>query len=215
MVEIIILAMIAAFIFLRLRSVLGRRPDEDSAPGAPGQGPLHRAPAQSQSSTPSEEPGQVVPMEADPALRRGYRAIRSVDAGFDAEAFVQGAMGAYSLILESFWAGNKDDLRPFVSDDVYEQFAGAIDSRAEQGHEVRNKIIDLSGAQAVAAGVDNDLAEIDVKFTAEIVTYVVDGEGRGVEGNPSDTIEVQDIWTFQRPVQSSDPNWVLVATRSE
>lgn len=214
--QIIILAMIAGFIFLRLRSVLGSRPeDEPSAPPAVN-GPLSRRRDQPVERAGAEsDPSTVVPLEADPSVRKGYRAIRQADSNFDPEAFARGAEGAYRLILEAFWAGDKDGLRPFVADDVYDQFAAAIDDRVQAGHQVRNKIVDITHTQVVAADLQDKIAELDVKLQSEIVTYVVDEEGRAVEGDPSETVTVTDIWTFQRDVTSRDPNWILVATRSE
>ncbi|MGF1607563.1 MAG: Tim44/TimA family putative adaptor protein [Rhodothalassiaceae bacterium] len=215
MVEIILLAMVAGFIFLRLKSVLGRRPeDEPSASQPVGPVAANRKPAEAERAPVEEDGGTVLPLEADPAVRRGYRAIRQLDPDFEPEGFLRGAQGAYRLILEAFWAGDKDELRPYVSPDVFDQFAEAIDARREQGQEVRNKLVDISGAQVVAAGAENRVAEIEVRVVAEIVTYVVDSEGRVIEGNPSDTVEVTDIWTFQREADSADPNWTLVATRS-
>mgnify|MGYP006289397641 CR=1 FL=1 len=219
-VDLIILAMLAGFIILRLRSVLGRRPEDDQSP-APGQagprpqdGPVARKPGAVDRDARGDG-DSVVDMEADPKLREVYRRIRRADASFDPAGFLSGAREAYTMILEAFWAGDKETIKPFLSDKLYTSFAKAMDDRAEQGHQVENKIVDLDKVDIADAEMVDGRARLTVRFVTSLVNLVRDEQGRVIEGDPTDTIEVTDRWTFERDPKSADPNWTLIATRSE
>ena len=136
--EIIILAMIAAFLGLRLYSVLGRRAEheEESVPQhfEPGDKPQASVPA----AVPAA-PQRVIEMEGVmPAVERGIREIAEADRRFDLPAFVEGAKGAYEMVLEAFWNGDRETLRELCVDDVYEGFVAAIDAREEAGETLHN-----------------------------------------------------------------------------
>ena len=219
-VDLIILAMIAGFIILRLRSVLGRRPEDDQSPAAGRAGTGAKEGGVARQPAGADQDGQaegdsVVDMESDPKLREVYRKIRRADPSFDPAGFLNGAKQAYQMILESFWAGEKDDLKPFLSERLYKNFASAIDDRAEKGHHVENKFVDLEHASIYDAEFVEGRARLTVRFVTTLVNLVRDDQGRVIEGDPTDTIEVKDRWTFERDPKSTDPNWTLIATRSE
>lgn len=215
MVEIIILAMIAAFLGLRLYSVLGRRAEheEESIPqrfdsgkdeGGQGQAAPQYAPA---------APQRVIEMEGVmPAVERGIREIAQADNRFDLAQFLEGARGAYEMVLEAFWSGDKETLRELCDDDVYEGFAAAIDAREEAGETLDNKLIRIEETRVHSATLDRRTARISVLFVADIAAVTRDRDGNVIAGSLDDAIESRDVWTFARNVSSKDPNWVLDET---
>ena len=213
--EIVILAMIAAFLGMRLYSVLGRRaeheeevvptrfeqPERDqatqSAPAAQPARPAYR---------PAEVIGTATPVE------QAVRAIAAADRSFDVQAFLQGARGAYQAILEAFWRGDKEDLSHLCDSDVYEGFSGAIDARIAAGEVLENRLVRIDEAVVVDANYTAPMARVTVRFTSDIAAVTRDANGNVVAGSLTDAVEAIDIWTFSRNVKSSDPDWLIDET---
>ncbi len=211
--EIVILAMIAAFLGLRLYSVLGRRSEHEEEV-IPHRFERSDAPAQ-QEAQPRAAAQPVALRSGDnraPANEAGIRAIASADQGFDLLAFLEGAKGAYAMVLESFWKGDKETLRELTDDDVYESFAGAIDAREAAGETLDNRLIRIEDATVRSAELDGRTARIAVLFVADIAAVTRDADGNVVAGSLDDAIESRDVWTFTRNVGSTDPNWILDET---
>ncbi|MFL0355567.1 Tim44/TimA family putative adaptor protein [Erythrobacter sp. GH1-10] len=213
--EIIILAMIAAFLGLRLYSVLGRRAEheEESIPqrfdAGDGQAP---SPAQPQAAA-AVAPARVIALDGMmPAVERGIREIADADRTFDLPSFMEGAKGAYEMVLEAFWNGDRDTLRELCDDDVYEGFAAAIDAREAEGHTLENKLIRIEETRIHSASLDHRMARIAVLFVADIAAVTRDKDGNVVAGSLDDAIESRDVWTFSRNVAARDPNWLLDET---
>ncbi len=218
MLDIIVLIMVAAFIALRLRSELGKKTgNEPLPPAAPRPVPGDARRGSQVDARPEHrerEADTVVELEENPALRKAYQQIRRADPAFDLATFMTGAQAAYGMILEAFWSGDRDTLRDFLDESVLNQFSAAIDAREKNGLQMENKLIDVNSAEVIAAQVNDRTAEITVHFTAEIIAVTKDADGRLVEGNLSESVEVNDRWTFARDTKSRDPNWTLVATRA-
>jgi len=217
-IDIIILAMIAGFIALRLRSVLGRRTggEQRPAPGTVQRGPGMRGDYEQSAGGDGAGPSEtVVRLESDPKLRKGFRTIAQADPNFDVDIFLDGARAVYPMILDAFWNGDRETLGQFLSDDVYGEFEAAVSGRVEAGQQIEGRVVDLTDLEIIEAGMNGRMAEITVRYTAEIVSVIRDSEGNVVEGDVSDTTTVTDIWTFQHDTGTDDPNWVLIATRSE
>lgn len=216
--DIIILAMIAAFILLRLRSELGKKTGNEPLPpaagggqhsgGAPGFGGERRA-----DMVEDMVGGDVIDLEENPKLRQAYQEIRRADRNFDVSQFLTGAKAAHEMILEAFWGADKDTLKEFLDDTVYSQFATAVDQRVEGGFVMHNKLLDVTEVDIIDARMNGRMAEVTVHFRAEIIAVTKDKDGNVVEGNTSDAIEVNDKWTFARDTKSRDPKWMLVATQ--
>ncbi len=217
-VEIIILAMIAGFIALRLRGVLGRRgPDDhpkgvEKFPGSP-KGPK-TDPADAlgfgRSTFPETKnsPGFTGPHQA--AVRKIFGPLGQ--AGFN--KFMAGAKTAYEMTLKGFWAGKMGEMEPYIDPEVLTGFKSAIAARNKEGHIVDNKLVEILDAKLEDAEVEGDSAEITIRFESEIIAVVKDRYGKILEGNLTDTIKVTDLWTFARHLKSKDPNWVLIATEA-
>jgi predicted lipid-binding transport protein (Tim44 family) len=217
-VEIVILAMIAAFLGLRLYSVLGRRAEHEEEPiqGRFDQPPpMNRAPA----PRPAEDaeifsprlPERQYPA-ASPAVERGLRDVIAQDRRFDPFAFMDGARGAYRMVLEAFWEGDKEELRQLCDTAVYESFAAAIDARLAAGETLDNRLVRIEEATISDARFEAPMARITVRFRADIAAVTRDGEGNVIAGSLDDAIEAVDVWTFARNVNSADPDWLLEET---
>jgi len=213
-VEIVILAMIAAFLGLRLYSVLGRRAEheEESVPTrferSDGQ-TMARAVPQPVAETPR------VPREMSglaPGIEQGLRDITAADRRFELMPFLEGAKAAYSMVLEAFWRGDKEELRQLCDDDVYQSFAAAIDAREKAGETLDNRLVRIDDTQIRSARLDGRTARISVVFVADIASVTRDRNGNVVAGSLDDAIESRDVWTFSRDVNSPEPDWLLDET---
>lgn len=203
--------MIAAFLGMRLYSVLGRRAEheEESIPTrfddqlSP---PSAAQAAQAAMPRPRELVGVL------PAVEQGVREIAAADRRFDITAFLEGAKGAYGMVLEAFWNGDKASLRELCDDDVYESFAGAIDAREKAGETLDNRLVRIEDSVIHSAQLDGRTARIAVRFVADIAALTRDKDGVMIAGSLDDAIETRDIWTFSRDVTSGTPEWVLDET---
>lgn len=220
-VEIIILAMIAAFLGLRLFSVLGRRAEheEEPIPGrfdAPGDAPAPPRAVNPAPQIPAERVATVPqrPMipGVTPAIERGIREIAAADRRFDIIAFVEGAKGAYRMVLEAFWRGDKAELGQLCDADVYQGFAAAIDQRNAAGETLDNRLVRIEDATIVAASLAGGIARVSVRFVADVAAVTRNADGQVIAGSLDDAVEARDLWTFSRRVGSADPDWLLDET---
>lgn len=213
-VEIVILAMIAAFLGLRLYSVLGRRAEHEEEP-VPTRfdrsegGNVPRPIAQASVDLPRRN-REIA--EFPPAIERGLRDISAADRRFDLLTFLEGAKAAYGMVLEAFWRGDKEELRQLCDDDVYQSFSAAIDAREAAGETLDNRLIRIEDTVVNSASLDGRTARIAVSFVADIASVVRDKDGHVVAGSLDDAIESRDVWTFSRNVDSADPDWLLDET---
>ena len=139
----------------------------------------------------------------------------AADPAFDVARFLEGAKGAYRLILESFWKGELDTLRPHVDDHVFETFATAVKQREADGVTIDNRLVTIDQAVIAEASVANGLAHLTVRFEADIAAVTRNSAGEVVAGSLSDAVQTRDLWTFRRELASRDPNWLLVETDEE
>jgi predicted lipid-binding transport protein (Tim44 family) len=214
--DVILFAMIAAFLVLRLRSVLGRRTGNERRrdlfvrrerrPGRE-QVPALAEPANN-SSMPASPAGPV-----DPVVE-GLSQIRRADPSFDPPQFLEGARIAFEMIVTAFAKGDKAGLRPLLSDEVFQQFATAIDERAAAKETLETRILRLDSADIVEAELLGHTAQTTLKLTSHQTNVTRAVDGSIVDGDPEHPIEKTDYWTLARDTRSSDPNWVLVATSS-
>jgi predicted lipid-binding transport protein (Tim44 family) len=211
--EIVLLAMVAAFLGLRLYSVLGRRAEQEEEP-VPQRFEAEDKPAIRPAAVPTPA---VPPRPAElegvmPAVERALREIAGADAGFNLAQFVEGARGAYRMILEAFWKGDRETLRELCDDDVYAGFIAAIDAREAAGETMDNTLIRIEDVRVHSALLDGRMARIALLFVADIAAVTRDREGHVIAGSLDDAIESRDVWTFSRNVGARDPNWLLDET---
>lgn len=211
-VEIVILAMIAAFLGLRLYSVLGQRAEHEEE-HVPRQ---FEAPARREMD--DRQSAQAIPQVppqiegALPSVERGVRAIAAADHRFEIISFLEGARGAYAMILEAFWQGDRETLKELSEDDVYAGFDAAIAAREAAGETLDNKLIRIEDTKIHSASLDGRTARVSVLFVADIAAVTRDRDGAMIAGSLDDAIESRDIWTFSRQVDSRGPDWLLDET---
>jgi predicted lipid-binding transport protein (Tim44 family) len=218
-IDILFFAMVAAFIALRLRSVLGRRTGHERRRS----GGWQSAGANNRGDNIVALPDRAKALaDADPAIadladnkvKTGLTQIRLADQSFDLRQFLSGASKAFEMIVEAYAAGDKQTLRPLLADDVFAGFERAIDHRDATGQTLETQLMSIQNAEVVEAGMEDTRARVSVRFTSEQVNVVRDSSGKVIEGDPATAEEVVDIWTFERDTQSDDPNWLLVETRT-
>jgi predicted lipid-binding transport protein (Tim44 family) len=221
--DIIFFALIAAFLILRLRSVLGRRDGFGGRPRDPF-APPRQGEADNENVLPPPDHGdkgafdEIVDSgpapEAGPAdpIAAGLAQIKRADPAFDTEDFLVGARTAFEMIIHAFAAGDSDNLRALVSREVFANFAAEIAKREETGETQETIVTAIRVSDIVEANVDGRAAHITVKFVSSQTNLTRDQEGRVIDGDPEATTEVTDFWTFSRSLKARDPNWTLVAT---
>ena len=217
MTAIVILALVALFIGLRLYSVLGERTGHEQPilkPADPDAEARLEQPAAARaaaSSTPSE-PDELAYL---PTAGPGVRALLAADPSFDVARFLEGSKSAYRMILEAFWRADLDALKPFVDGHVFETFAGAVEQRTKDGFVLDNRLVAIDQAVIAGAEVDRTVALVTVRFEADIAAITRNASGEVVAGSLSDAVQTRDRWTFRRDISSRDPNWLLVETDEE
>jgi predicted lipid-binding transport protein (Tim44 family) len=219
----VIFLVLAVFIFLRLRSVLGTRTGHERPPVDPYSRQEAAAPNDNVVTLPprTDSPFDPPPpaaerwkgaVESGSAAEKGLDAIAGVDPSFDANAFLQGAKAAYEMIVTAFAQGDTKALKGLLAKEVYESFAAAIADRERRGETVQSTFVAIDRATVREAELRGGAAEIEVRFASQLVTVTRDKDGGIIDGNPDKVTELVDIWTFARDVASRDPNWKLVRT---
>ena len=217
--DIIVFAMIAGFLVYRLRSVLGRRTGEERQ----RPNPFVADPS------PQALPDNVIPLpdrgrpvldsgESEPdqpfSLATGLAQVRAADPAFEEKSFLQGARGAFAMIVGAYAQGDTGVLRPLLSDDVYDSFAAEIRRRLAAGEKHETKIERIKDADVLEARVDGRMALVTVKFVSDQIIVTYGANGALLDGDPDRLLEIIDIWTFARNTRARDPNWSLVETRT-
>lgn len=228
---------VAVFVILRLRGVLGRRTGEDEAridrqmrareareqAAAAGDKVVTLPRREAEDIQTGAPPVSVEEdMEErvrslgikDSAVQSGILAIARRDSVFDPEHFLAGAKQAYEMVVTAFAEGNRGLLQDLLSDEVYEGFASAISEREERGEQIDQSFVGINRADIVEAELKNSEANVTVKFLSQLISATRDAAGEVISGDPQRVLEVTDIWTFARDVTSANPNWRLIATQA-
>jgi predicted lipid-binding transport protein (Tim44 family) len=222
--DIILLAMVAAFLVFRLRSVLGKRTGNERPPTDPYAG---RDGAGQPEAPEGHDDGTVVSLpdrsaesdipsdipDGSPATD-GLKSIQAADSAFSVSEFVEGVRMAFEMVVTSFANGDRETLRPLLSDEVYENFAGAIVDRESRNETMEMTLVGIREAEVLEATMDGRVAFVTAKVVSEQIEVVRDAAGEPVSGDPTKVSTVTDIWTFARNTRSRNPNWTLVATEA-
>ena len=215
-IQLIVMAGIAVFLFLKLRSVLGTREGFEKPPVA-------NDPAEDASHTPKpifdvieggpDEDITDHAQEGSPQAK-ALTAMKRVEPGFNVTEFLQGARGAYEMILMAFENGELDEVRGFLSDDVLGAFVDVIGDREDRGLSVEATFGGVRETTLVGAEFDRstNTAEISVRLVGELSSVVKNADGEVIEGDSNTMKRQKDVWTFGREMGGNDPNWQLVAT---
>ncbi len=216
--NIVLLGLLAGFIAFRLYSVLGRRTgnerSRDDQLRMPDGAETNPKPAASKDNVVTlPTPVGASPAAANPQTR-ALMDIKLVDRTFDSDRFLSGARSAYEMIVTAFARGERDVLRPLLSDDVFDTFNKAIKSREAKKERVDFTFLKLKGARISGAELKDRMADVTVTFESEVMMAGYDPSGALIEGDAKTPHSVTDIWTFARDTHANDPNWMLVATAS-
>ena len=212
-IDLILFGMIAAFLVLRLRGILGKRQGFERPPEAaprPDLGVVDDVVAPY--TPPAAGPARALP-DPTSTLGRTLEAMQSVDSNFDPARFLDGAEQAFRMIVTAFAAGDRATLHPLLSDETWIAFDGAITAREAAGETQRTEIRDIHAASIEAAELRGSHASVTVNFTSDQVNLTLNSAGKETAGTDAVT-EIRDIWTFERDLGSPDPSWRLVAARS-
>ncbi len=231
-ISTIIFAILAIFVLIKLKSVLGTRTGEERPPydpfkrrsgdesgvqGGTSQGNVIRLPGaspvdanRSAPATAEERWGKIADAEAFP----GLDAIGATDSNFDGGAFQNGARSAYELIVTAFARGDRNTLQGLLASDVFDSFGAAISAREAQGETVETTFVSIDRATIADAHLREGTAQITVRFASKLITLTRDRAGAVIDGGTDKIMDVVDVWTFARQVAAKDPNWRLVATEA-
>lgn len=231
---------VAVVIFLKLRSVLGRRTGHEQTRferykaqqearqrngELVGQDKIvtlprrereedHPAPAAVQQTRGDGEQRVREFAAGNREVSEGLVEIFRADATFDPDRFLQGAKAAYEIIVTAFAEGNRRTLKNLLNGEVYEGFNGAIAERERRGEQIDQSFVGIKSAEVVEAELKGGVAHLTVKFVSELISATRDRAGVVISGDPKRIREVTDIWTFAREATSRDPNWKLIATQA-
>ena len=237
--SIVVFAVLAIIVVWKLRSVLGTRAGTERPPFDPfearrklreGKAGRDIAPPD-----PGRGPGQVIPLQRDAPARPvaadpvqgwskvvepgaraidGLTRIAAADRTFTADSFMQGARGAYEMIVGAFAAGDRDTLRPLLAPDVFDGFDAAISAREARGETTETTFVSTEAPLVHDAQVKGRTAQVTILFQSKMITVTRNRDGAVIEGAADNVAEVFDRWTFARDVDAKDPNWRLVATEA-
>lgn len=213
MIQLLVLAGIAIFLILRLKSVLGTREGFEKPPVQQSQQSERRKhDFEVIEGGPDRDITDYVPEDSEQA--QNLAAMKRVEPSFSVQEFVGGARGAYEMIVMGFERGNLDEIQPFLSEDVFETFVDVVAAREDQGLTIEAEFIGVRETTLtdVVFEKDTNKAEITMRFVGELTSVVRDKGGDIVEGDPKAVKRQKDSWTFARNMGSDDPNWLLVAT---
>jgi predicted lipid-binding transport protein (Tim44 family) len=212
-IDIILFAMVAAFLVFRLWSVLGRRTGSEQPPVKPPQ-PIMAPRTGSPDNVVAlpDRSRSATPVRPSNSLEAGLAEIGAADAQFRPDGFVDGARHAFDLIVKSFADGDTATLRPLLSDEVYDVFAEAIRHRLATKETVETRVVSMRDPELTEARLDGRTASITIKFVSSQISATRTADGKIVDGDADRAVEHTDFWTFARNVRASDPNWILVST---
>ncbi|MEC7761122.1 MAG: Tim44/TimA family putative adaptor protein [Pseudomonadota bacterium] len=211
--QLIVLAAIAIFLILRLRDVLGTR--EGFEKPVVSRTETERVDKRGKFEVIEGGPDtDITDHVEDPSSVEALGKMKSAEHSFAVGDFLNGARGAYEMILMAFEAGELDKIKPFLSDEVYESFATVVEQREKDGYQIDANFVGLREMKLIEAEFDDATreGEITIRFIGELTSVVRDKSGEIVEGNPTEVKRQKDVWTFARIMGSDNPNWQLVAT---
>jgi len=211
-VDLVLFGMVAAFLVLRLRSILGRRTGFERPP-QPYQPAGAAPPVIDAQAEPAPQPTARDLPDPAGALGQTLARMQGVDRNFSPAGFLDGAEKAFSMIVAAFASGDRVALRGLLSDDTYRAFETAIAGREAAGQTQVSDLKAIHAATIETAELRNTVAQITVKFVSDQVSLLRGSDGKEVSGTDAVT-ELTDLWTFERDLTAADPTWRLIAARS-
>jgi predicted lipid-binding transport protein (Tim44 family) len=212
MIQLLVLAGIAVFLIIRLKNVLGTREGFEKPPLS--QAPEAKKKPEFEVIEGGPDHDITDHVDADSPQAADLAAMKRIEPSFSVSEFVQGARGAYEMIVMGFERGNLDEIQPFLAEDVFETFVDVVSAREDEGLKIEAEFggVRETTLQNVVFHKDTNVGEITMRFVAELTSVVRDKGGDIVEGNETAMKRQKDTWTFARTMGSDNPNWLLVAT---
>ena len=204
-VDILIFAVIAIFLIMRLRNILGSREGFEQK--------QDNRPIQPVNQAESAREKKVVPLRPSQLDGTGLEAVRRADPNFSDDTFMQGAASAFGMVLSAFADSDVTQLRRLLSFELYEEFSESIRLRNKNGDELSIEIISIDDVQLTEGQVVDNIASVTVTFVSTQTRTLTDRDGVVLEEDSMESTELTDIWVFERDTQLDDPNWKLVETR--
>ncbi|MDP4034417.1 MAG: Tim44/TimA family putative adaptor protein [Pseudorhodobacter sp.] len=213
LIQLLVLAGIAVFLIIKLKNVLGTREGFEKPP-LPLEDSRRRGKRDFEVIEGGPDHDITDHVAEGSAAAKALAAMKAVEPSFSVNTFLQGARGAYEMILMAFEKGEIAEIRPFLAENVYQTFAAAVKAREAEGLTVEANFVGLSelALQEATFNRTTGEAEISVRFTGETTSVVRNKAGEVIEGSPTTVKRQRDIWTFARRMGVDDPNWQLVAT---
>ena len=213
-IDLVLFGMIAAFLVLRLRSILGKRTGFERPAPPVQQAPLRpAAPVIDAKAEPAVPPAtQAMPDAASPT-GQALAGMRAIDRSFDPARFLAGADQAFRMIVAAFAAGDRPALRSLLGDETYAAFEQAISAREKAGEKQVSEIKAIQNLSIDSAALKGRIGQVTARIVSDQVSYTQDANGRPLTGTDAVT-EITDLWTFERDLGQPDPTWRLVAARS-
>lgn len=214
--DLIILGLIAGFILLRLRSVLGEKIGQDRPPGMPEyrqetDSPIVRV-REPLRALPGKDEDAPLLEKAESSVKQGISAIRAADADFSLSEFLSGARAAFEMVFDAFAKADKTTLEMLLSPELYKMFVSEIDERKQQDRHEETTLVSVPEQEIISAELNRNTARIRLRFVSEQIRVERDREGKIVGGDPATTENVEDEWLFERDVTSRNPNWKIIET---
>ncbi len=213
-IDILIFAAIALFLIFRLRSILGNRDGFEQK--RPEQSSFD---ANTQTDN-DNAPKKIVPLRSKKMAEKmangvGLEAVRQADPSFKDDDFMQGAAGAFSMILEAFADGDLATLRRLLAFELYEEFAQSVHIRNKGGDQLAITVHSINDVQLTDGSVKDFIASVTVRFVSEQSRTLKNSDGNVIEDESEERAIITDLWIFERDTQLNDPNWKLIETQSE
>ena len=215
-IDLILFGMIAAFLVLRLRSILGKRTDfeRQATPVQPVPvRPVNPAPVIEGKAEPMPPSAATIVPEAGTPTGRALAGMREIDRTFDPARFLAGAEQAFRMIVKAFAAGDRPGLRALLADETYHAFEQAISAREKADETQVSEIKSIQQLAIDEAMLKGSVGSVTVRIVSDQISYSQDKNGRPLTGTDAVT-EITDLWTFDRDLSQQDPTWRLVAARS-
>jgi len=215
-IDLVLFGMIAAFLVLRLRSILGKRTgfERSAPPEMPAQPRAAAAPIIQGTAEPAQAaPARMQMPDPASAASQALQAMRAIDPSFDPARFVAGAEQAFRMIVRAFAASDRATLKPLLGDETFAAFDHAIAAREKDGQTQVSDIRAIQSIDILDATLRGSVANLTVRIASDQISYTTDQNGRHLTGTDAVT-EIIDLWTFERDLTQPDPTWRLVAVRS-
>ncbi|MEJ0061902.1 MAG: Tim44/TimA family putative adaptor protein [Alphaproteobacteria bacterium] len=223
--DILFFAIVAVVLILRLRTVLGRRnEDEPRRPNPFGIPPAGKeeedeefavSPAHEMAIPEGRRQALPPPILAPDSLAGGIEQVRRLDPLFDEKQFLAGAKSAFSMIVSAFAQNDMGALRSLLGPEVYAAFGKAVEARMAAGVKLETGIHAIKEAELTRVKLAGDVARLTVRFVSEQSNAAYDKDGALTDGDPQRREEIEDIWVFARNLKQSDPAWLLVETGNQ